>query len=414
MIGVLLAGCGSSNPNTSTTHPVTGLTKRVLLSNQQTGQVNIINAQKDLPTSSNVTANGATKMVTAGGSTGFTAIMQSTNPGQVSIYNNSTEQITQAPLVADTPVDIAISPDGKTAWVAERNAGFVQAIDTASGNISATVPVQSASRIVLSPNGTKLLAFSDDPINTVFLIDTQTVLTTGNKTATAITDPSFDHPFNAVFNGAETNAFILNCGPECGGTAANISHLDFSAAPAVTATVSGCSTTVTTNCVFGGTEALLQGSNLFVAGTPPTLPAGVVCPVRACGTLQVINTGSLSAGNPIAITDGRHLLMSLTSNSRLYIGASNCTPTPVAGQNLVFGCLSIFDTAANAVTIPQENSLRPNFNVTAFQPISNRTVIYVVQGFELDIFDITTNAPSTTITPIDVLGKAVGIVQIDP
>ena len=414
MIGILLAGCGSSNPNTSTTTPVTGLTKRVLLSNQQTGQVNIINALKDVPTTSSVNANGATKLVTAGGSAGFTAIMQSTNPGQVSIFNNSKEQITQAPLIADTPVDIAISPDGKTAWVAERNAGFVQGIDTASGSVSATVPVQSASRVVLSPNGTKLLAFSDDPINTVFLIDTQTALTTANKTATAITDPSFDHPFNAVFNNSETNAFILNCGPECGGAAANISHLDFSATPAVTGAISGCTTTVTTNCVFGATVGLLQGSNLFVAGTPPTLPAGVVCPVNACGTLQIINPGSLSAGNPIAITDGRHLLMSFTSNSRLYIGASNCTPKQVPGQNLVFGCLSIFDTVANTVTIPQENSLRPNFNVTAFQPISNRTVMYVVQGFELDIFDITTNAPAANITQIDVLGKAVGVVQIDP
>jgi hypothetical protein len=108
--------------------------------------------------------------------------------------------------------------------------------------------------------------------------------------------------------------------------------------------------------------------------------------------------------------------MAMTSNNRLYVGANNCTVSPVAppAVNQVFGCLAVFDTTAHTVFVPPESSLRQNFNVTALQPISNRTVIYVVQGGEIDIFDITTSQPSTSINQIDVLGDALGVVQIDP
>jgi hypothetical protein len=40
--------------------------------------------------------------------------------------------------------------------------------------------------------------------------------------------------------------------------------------------------------------------------------------------------------------------------------------------------------------------------------------MYVCQGGELDIFDITLDAVSPSITPIDIIGNAFGVVQIDP
>ena len=48
------------------------------------------------------------------------------------------------------------------------------------------------------------------------------------------------------------------------------------------------------------------------------------------------------------------------------------------------------------------------------QPISGRSVIYVVQGAEIDIFDTNTDALASGITQIDVVGKAFDAVQIDP
>jgi len=159
---------------------------------------------------------------------------------------------------------------------------------------------------------------------------------------------------------------------------------------------------------------LLSGSTLFVAGTPAVSPAG--CPLSRCGSLQVINTGSLTAGAPIPITDGLHGKLALTSNNHLYIGASNCTPGSVVA-NQIRGCLSIFNTGAavNPGTnpfFPTESSLRIDLNVTGLLPISGRNVIYVIQGGELDIFDFTTDA--LTANQLDFVGNAIDAVQIDP
>jgi hypothetical protein len=64
------------------------------------------------------------------------------------------------------------------------------------------------------------------------------------------------------------------------------------------------------------------------------------------------------------------------------------------------------------VTVPEVSSLRTFFNVTGIQPISNRNVVYVCEGGELDIYDTTTD--KLTPTQIDIVGNAVDVVQIDP
>jgi len=50
--------------------------------------------------------------------------------------------------------------------------------------------------------------------------------------------------------------------------------------------------------------------------------------------------------------------------------------------------------------------------VTGLQPISARNAIYICQGGELDIFDTSADAP--TANQLDVVGKAMDVVQIDP
>jgi hypothetical protein len=157
----------------------------------------------------------------------------------------------------------------------------------------------------------------------------------------------------------------------------------------------------------------MNGTNLYVAGTSPTLPLGLTCPISSCGELTVINTGALTAGNPVAIADGTHENMAF-ANNRLYIGSRGCSVQPGTAANTVRGCLSIFNTGSSAVTFPQESSFRQNFDVTGLQPISGRSIIYVIQGGEIDFFDTNTDAVASGITPLDVVGKAFDAVLIDP
>jgi hypothetical protein len=325
----------------------------------------------------------------------------------ITIIDNATETVTFGAPIGDQPFDIAISPDGKKAWAAMRDFGFVQAVDTSSGVAFQVIRISNARRLVMSPKGSKLLVFpdpqSDVPPNThtFFVVDT----TTGSFQT--ITDAvHLDQPFTAVFGSSDTQAFVLNCGAECGGTAASVVSVDFTTATPAFAPAAPIA-------VAGATVGLMNGTNLYVAGTSPTLPVGLPCPISRCGELTVINTGALTAGNPVAIADGTHEKMAF-ANNRVYVGASGCTVDTGTAANTVRGCLSIFNTGSSGVTFPQESSFRQNFDVTGLQPISGRSVIYVIQGGEIDFFDTNTDAVATGITPIDVVGKAFDAVLIDP
>src|SRR5215469_14491972 len=159
-MAILLAGCGSSSSSSTNPSnpngPLTGLKKRVLLSNSAASTVIIMDAQRDALSSKSVTASGAGKMVTA---SGFT-VVQNTTAAAIAIINNSLESLSATGSLQDVPTDVAISTDGKTAWAAVRSKSVIEAFDTTTGNIKASPTVLSATRLVMSPNGGKLLVFS--------------------------------------------------------------------------------------------------------------------------------------------------------------------------------------------------------------------------------------------------------------
>jgi hypothetical protein len=400
-LALAIAGCGSSTSN-NTPKP-TGLKKRVLISNTAAGTVTVLDAQRDVSSTKILGATSPTKMLTAGGTT----IAMSSTSSLITVIDNPTEAVTFPAPIGDQPFDIAISPDGKNAWAAMRNFGFVQSVDTTTGVARPVLRISNARRLVMSPQGSKLLVFPDPQgqvppnTNTFFVVDTAT------SAVQVVTDAAhLDQPFTAVFNGSETKAFILNCGAECGGTAASVVLADFTNP---TATFSAPIP------VPGATVGLINGTNLYVAGTPNPAPTGpgAGCPISRCGELTVINATALTAGTPIPITDGDHEKVSF-ANNRVYVGAARCTVEPGSAANTVRGCLSIFNTSTSATTFPIESSFRQNFDVTGFQPISGRNIIYVVQGDELDIFDTNTDTLAPGVTQLDVVGTAFDVVQIDP
>ncbi len=271
------------------------------------------------------------------------------------------------------------------------------------------LPLNAATTLVLSPSQTKLLVFGGpgEHANTLIVIDTAIAKSTPATAATQIASPLFDRPVSAVFSVDGSTAYIFNCGPECGGTTASVTVLDLTKtppAPTMNIPVDGAST------------GLLNGSTLYVAGSPPgascTCPPGTVCQATttaatSCGRLEIINTGTTPptvTTSGVVITDGYHDHMELGSNNQLFIGARTCTNVSTTAETR--GCLTIFDTAASKVVVPQVN-----FDVTGIAPISNRNIVYVVQGGELKIYDTTTDA--LTPTQIDVVGKAVDVKYVD-
>src|SRR5580765_5664989 len=301
ILAFAMAGCGSSS--SSNQPKPTGLKKRALVSNSTANTVNLIDAQRDAFTAKILSVPSAPKMLTAQGTT----IALDSAGSQITIIDNATEAVTFNAAIGDQPFDIAISPDGKNAWAAMRNFGFVQSVDTATGIARPVIRIGNARRIVMSPNGTKLLVFVDPqsqaPPNThtFFVVDTAT------SAVQTVTDAThLDQPFTAVFGASDTQAFVLNCGQECGGVAASVVSVDFSTATAAF-------TPAVPIAVPGATVGLLNGTTLYVAGTAvPTTGPGAACPLSRCGALTAINTTALTASPSVPITDGDHENMSFT------------------------------------------------------------------------------------------------------
>src|SRR5262245_17478027 len=123
-------GCGSSS-STSSTPPPTGLSKRVLVTNQESSSVNLLDAKKDTPTTKTFAAPGASKILTANGKT---VVLDST-ANSLTVIDNATEVVSATMALDDLPVDVAITADGTLAFAAERNLGEVRFGTTVDGAV---------------------------------------------------------------------------------------------------------------------------------------------------------------------------------------------------------------------------------------------------------------------------------------
>ena len=204
---------------------------------------------------------------------------------------------------------------------------------------------------------------------------------------------TFDHPVQAFFSSDDSTAFVVNCGPECGGIQASVQKLEMTPTQCLPDGV--CAAVP----VPAASEALVNGSTMYLAGTPytggqPSQPCtGQTTAATTCGLLTMVDLNTMTVTNsaPIVITDGYHNRIALGANGQLFIGSRTCTeiipPIPAPPGAEVRGCLSIYNTQTGAVVIPPANG-----EVTGLQPIATRTVVYVVQGGSLNIYDTATDA----------------------
>jgi hypothetical protein len=230
-------------------------------------------------------------------------------------------------------------------------------------------------------------------------------ISTGNALTPVTAAPgTFDKPVWAVFSSDGSVAYVMNCGPECGGSAAGIVAVDMTQNPPLASPPVA---------VPAATTGLINGSNLYVAGTPPS--AGVDCQANFCGLLTVFPGANLSATpNAFAITDGYHDNLVMAPNNQLFIASRNCTNVIAIGSTPARGCLSVLNTGGGTVYTAAQNG-----DVTGIQPILNRTVVYVCEGGAFRIYDTALDlgsqrklVPQTT-TEITVVGQAIDVKLVD-
>ncbi len=412
LTGFLLLLCGCYNAARPYQPPTSGVKFRAFLSNPLVPALQIIDASKDqLAGVVNVASvSPQPGLMVLSPNKKITLVFSALN-NSIAVIDNLTETVRQGgggPLPAislpDFTESMAVSLDGATGYAAVRNApvagqpaGAIEVLDLQRATIADTLPVPNVHFIVPSHNGNRILAFGDNS-NTVTVIAPSLI---GSATDPRTFVCCFDHPVWGIFSSDDTTAFILSCGPECGGSTANVTVLDLSTnSPGASVPVSGA------------TIGLLSGTTLFVAGTPPSTPCGSGTLAATCGTLDVVDVAdpsSMRVTGSATITDGYHNRMEMGSNGQVFIGARTCTNiTPQNNNNSgeIRGCLSVFNASNSSVVLPPENG-----DVTGLQPIANRNVVYVVEGGELHIFDTTTDKLQSK--QINIIGQAVDVKVVD-
>jgi hypothetical protein len=403
---LLIVSCSSNNSVTGPNGNVTvnapsKLQNRAFITNQFSGNVQIVDTQTDKTAFFTVTNNntgitgpgvtGTAVAITVGGSLTFEILSPDNletvvyNPASFSLsFITNASEATNGGVNLANWADMALySPDSSKIFVPVPNApitnaraGGVQVIDTASAAITSTYPVPGAHGVAISPDGKTLLVFALNS-DTMYLID----LTQTAPTAVAI--PGFARPVNAFISSDNSTAYILNCGPECGSQAGPPSVMRFNiATQTITATVP----------VAGASVGLLKGNNLYVAG----FPGG------ANGSLDLVDISTMTrtTANPVAIGDGTHTTMAISNNNKLYIGALTCSNTNV-------GCLSMVDLGK----LTLDGVGQPLGSVTGLQAIPNRNTMYTVQGGVMYIYDTTTGQLQST--QISFRGALYGVLQVD-
>jgi hypothetical protein len=385
--------CGYKAPTTAKQVP-SGVVFRAFVSNplsvSSTGGIapalNIVDATHDLLSISsvNLSALQDAGMMALAPSKAFTLVLNPTS-NSIAVVDNTNEAVQSTVNLPGATKSMFAWIDNQTAYAAVPSApvstgngpspGTVVVMNLPNSAISATIPVAGAQYVVDSHNGGKILAFGSNPQAVTIISPSQ--IGTSADPRTVVLSPSLDHPVWGIFSSDDTTAYILNCGPECGGTAASVAIMDMTQTPPQ----------VTTSIpVAAATYGLLNGSTLYVAGT------------SGGGKLSVISVSSNTVLNatPIAISDGYHNRMAISGNGELFIGARTCSG----------GCLSIFNIASSAVVVPSAIG-----DVTGIQPITGRNVAYVCQNGALNIYDTTKNALQTT--QVDIVGQAVDVELVD-
>jgi hypothetical protein len=231
---------------------------------------------------------------------------------------------------------------------------------------------------------------------------------TGNSYGAPLT---FDRPVKAVFSSDGGTAYVLNCGPECGGTASSVSPMPVAPMIFLTGQQSGllptqaALNTATVPIPGGSSNALVTGSTMYVVGQQ-LQPDGLFT-----GNLTVMNLSNNTAGGATPISDGQPGAVSrmlLGDDNTLWIGMTKCNNGERAETGQPDGCLTLYNTSTNSVTL-----LEPYVgDATGIANVEGLHKVYVAQGGQVYIFS-TVDGSSINNQFVTVTGTAWDVAFMD-
>lgn len=404
-----VVGCGTPKNATGGGTTTSGITNRVLASNEVTsansfGGLVLINGNVDqLARLPSISAGTSPSLMAITPARNLLAAFDVSSNNVYAISTATEKSIGQVHLPGPTS-SMAMPTSNPVGFAAVPSAvilgypilGAAEVMNFSSGTLTA-IAVNNAQTVVANNTGSQLLVFSNDS-NSVTVINPADAIPPVDMSCTPPLNPAictvvggFDRPVFAIVSGS--TAYVLNCGAECGGTQASVQTLDLNSL--------AVGTPVPVN---GATWAYLSGTKLYVAGDGT--PTGQLCSALTnsinaktaatyCGTLDIVDLASMTDpyfNNPaaeIAIPDGYHDRMDMSSNGQLFVGSKTCTNIGNVNNpnGEVRGCLAILNTNTAAMVIPPDNG-----DVTGLQSFTSREVEYVAQDGNLRVYNTLTDA----------------------
>jgi len=204
---------------------------------------------------------------------------------------------------------------------------------------------------------------------------------------------TYDRPTDVKFSLDGTTAYVLNSGPEDGGTTASVTFLqegalNINSIPTVNPLSPSAPSPMETLPVAnpipipgGVTAAVADGTYLYLSGQ--RLQASGLF----AGNLTLLNLSTYAVSAPISISDGTHTKMLLADDNTLWIGASQCASgvraalaaTGNTTQAANTNCLTMVTlngtTSPTAQIIPAVSATTTN-PVTVPYPNTNQNLYY--------------------------------------
>jgi hypothetical protein len=468
MVAAALAGCGTTTYFAGRTLPPSGLANRVMIAIQNPGAsapgtLSIVDAFYDIRYKYNSTNTGPAFFVSGfGGALPVTiqnlpnetlgAVYSSGGGGSLSLVSYAAEKANGNVSGLNGPSSsVFLTRDQNYVFAASQQLHVLTVVNKTNGS-SFPLSLPGVYRVSVNPGGTAVLAFVQNS-NYIYyprqLTAAETLTYSGGPgswpTGAEDCEPQnvpvwclfqalspnnnqplvFDRPIKAVFSADGGSAYVLNCGPECGGNTASVSTLPV--APLIfllgkqsgtlptQSTLSTICTTAgsPTGCTLpipgGASNALVDSSTLYVVGQE-SMTDGFWA-----GQLTVVNlpTGSATAMTKAAqvpISDGAPgaaSRMILADDNTLWIGMTQCTNGERANNKMPYGCLTTVNTSSNAATV-----LPYNGDATGIAAITGLHKIYTAEGGQVYIYS-TVNGASIDNQYVTVTGTAYDVAYMD-
>jgi hypothetical protein len=469
-VAAALAGCGKTTYFAGRNLPPSGLLNRVLIAVQNPGilskgTLEIVDAYYDIrygytgqPASFSLSGYGGALPVSIQNMPEEQlGAVYGAGDGSLTLANYGTERTTGTVSGLSGPSSsIFITRNGLWVFAANQQAHVLTIVNQGGGGGSISLSLPGIYGVSVNPGGSVALAFvqnSDyiyyprqltaaqsqaysggpttwpkaavdcEPQNAPSwcLLQAQSpdhVDSTGNYYGAPLT---FDRPIKAVFSTDGSTAYILNCGLECGGSAASLSllptapmiftqgqpsgQLPTSAAVAATCPSTGAAADCTIPIPGGATNALVDSSTMYVVGQEK-MPDGFWG-----GHLTVVNLANDSAAAPVSISDGTPGTASRMvegDDNTLWIAMIQCTEGERYNNNQPYGCLTMYNTSTQKVVM-----LEPYAgDATGVTAVTGLHKVYAAEGGQVYIYS-TTNGQSIDNQYVTVTGTAWDVAYMD-